>query len=96
MPTETMDSEFMRICELEPRLWALYQEAVSLEPGPDFCALEAWYKPGGFKERLKKLVGWEAENLDLVSEDAYAIAYETISAALPDCQHTEPNGWCYY
>lgn len=61
-PAEVMESEFVRICKLEPRLWDLYQEAVSLKPGPDFCFLLAWYEPGGFKERLRKLVGWEAEN----------------------------------
>jgi hypothetical protein len=56
---------FDELCELEPRLRMLYDEAASIRDDPtqeSFCANNVWYgyfdqRGKGFKSRLKRLVG---------------------------------------
>lgn len=73
----------------EPRLAELLREAKAVDDSdPHFCANLVWYGRGGLKERLCRLVGWEAEKDDPVlrTPEAYDLAYEKIYNALPDCR----------
>lgn len=85
---------FEEICVIEPRLRDLYREAKSYQPRPGFCANEVWYRQGGLKERLTRLVGWGADNPALRSRRVYDLSYDVIYNALPDCQHEEPTIYC--
>jgi hypothetical protein len=85
---------FEELVKIEPRLEELFDEAkkVSSEGNPNFCANAVWYgtyAEAGLKDRLVKLVGWEAEKNDktLRSGKAYDLAYKTIYDALPYCRH---------
>lgn len=87
--TKRVPQEFVRLCELEPRLLELYNEAKSYKPVPGFCANHIWYRYGGLKSQLCHIVGWDAIDPRLQTSEAYDVAYETIYGALPDCQHDE-------
>ena len=74
---------FANLVEIEPRLGELLAEAqaVSSAGNPNFCANRVWYGNGdrnGLKQKVEKLVGWEAENPQLTTESAYDLAYKTI------------------
>jgi hypothetical protein len=75
---------FTALCELEPRLRALYAEAQAVQDDPEtpaFCANRIWYgrigRPG-LKRRLGKLVGWNA-------------GYEETPNALGVSENAEPT-----
>jgi hypothetical protein len=78
------------ITQIEPALITLFNKCCEVkDPGSgSFCANELWYRPGGFKEQLCSLVGWNALKLDdrLCSSQAYEIAYEKCYNALPACR----------
>lgn len=73
----------------EPRLQSLYNEAHEItgncynDGKAWFCANEIWYTR--FKPRLLQLVGWEAKDPRLKTQEAYDTAYEKIYNRLPDC-----------
>ncbi len=78
---------------VEPRLQVLEREIkaiVDKNGSPYFCANETWYgyqdPQQGFKERLCRLVGWEAENPRLRTAGAYDVAYDYLYELLPDCR----------
>jgi hypothetical protein len=78
-----------RLVELEPRLQELFEEACSppITARP-YCRMASWYGPGpeALKVRLARLVGLGAEQPGLLtSVEAYRVAYETVFAALPEC-----------
>jgi hypothetical protein len=85
---------FAQLAALEPELVSLLAEARSYRRGRDpmFCANAVFYGYSGYrpglKERLIRLVGWEAYEKGpvLSSSEAYDVAYDTIYAALPDCR----------
>ena len=86
---------FSELCELEPKLKGLADEAKNTrDPGTGdaFCANAIWYGyfgRQGIKPRLLKLVGWErriAGPAELRTEQAYDIAYDTIYNLLPSCR----------
>jgi hypothetical protein len=84
---------FEALAAQEPRLRDLLAEARSFHDNRDpvFCANAVWIGYGdfrpGLKYRLSCLVGWGAEQGgELRTSDAYDVAYETISQALPDCR----------
>lgn len=60
--------QFHKLCELQPRLRELYEEAKAIKDDPStpaFCANAVWYGFGswtdrGFKARLSRLVGYTA------------------------------------
>lgn len=82
---------FEELCQIEPRLLALYRRAQAVKDDkrkPSFCANRVWYTE--FKPELCRLVGWEAENPALRTEEAYDLAYDTIYDVLPPCR----NCWC--
>ncbi len=76
----------------EPRLAVLRAEVerITAGDGQRFCANECWYgfngQPG-IKPKLVRLVGFLAENLDLVlhSMMSYDLAYRELYELLPDC-----------
>lgn len=80
---------FEELAKIEPRLKTLLKEAQAIKDpgGPSFCANHIWYKPLGFKDRLNKLVGWEAKDERLKSSEAYDLAYEKIYDSLPPCRN---------
>jgi hypothetical protein len=83
-PTPT----FAELAALEPQLAEQLAEAKTHhgDAGPTFCVNEVWYRPGGLKPRLLKLVGWYSGQTGLLgSPRAYDVAYHTIYRALPDC-----------
>jgi hypothetical protein len=81
---------FQECCEIEPRLAELLALASSFKPAADepFCANAVWYghHRRGLKAALCQLVGWDA-NCDprLRTSSVYGLCYDTIYAALPDC-----------
>jgi hypothetical protein len=78
-----------RLVELEPRLQELFDEACTPEVGKrPYCRLTTWYGRGkdGLKVRLAQLVGLGSEQPGLLtSVEAYRVGYETLFAALPEC-----------
>ena len=86
---------FRELAKREPGLLGLLQKARSIKDDktdPSFCANRIWYGFWGLKAQLCKLVGWEASNPELRTTDAYNVAYETVSDALPYCR----NCSCYW
>lgn len=77
----------------EPRLSELRADVEAVKSRPGFCANAAWYGPGKFRQRMKALVGWEAERRDpfLGTMEAHDAAYHTLYNLLPDCRH---QGMC--
>ncbi|MCL2118008.1 MAG: hypothetical protein FWH27_06225 [Planctomycetaceae bacterium] len=87
---------FDQLCEIEPRLRNLETETKGIQAGDDFCANEVWYRLGGIKSRLRKLVGNEgcdSQNPTLRSCDAYHVVYQHLWSILPNCRH---RGACRY
>lgn len=91
---------FRELAAIEPRILALYNEARQIidDPSePGFCANYTFFqyhnRELGFKYRLSRLVGWNAEGNDprLHTETAYDVVYETIYEVLPNCR----NCSCY-
>ena len=85
---------FSQLCELEPRLLALLNEAKSIKDNrrrPSFCANRVWGDSGGLRERMTQLVGYSVRRQGgdprLATSRAYDIAYHTIYDALPDCRN---------
>jgi len=93
MRTTKMNPEFQKLCDLEPELLELFEDACSFKSKPDFCANRVWYgKWDGFiglKYRLVELVGYLSQHPDkrLHTSKAYDIAYRACYYALPDCRH---------
>ncbi len=86
-----------KMVEIEPALGRLYEDVCSVECDEKFCANAVWYGYGGhlgFKPRLMRLVGWDAKNPKLMTEEAYDVAYDKLYNALPDCQHGRETGFC--
>lgn len=90
---ERFTAPFRELCEIEPELMDLFQEAQAHQPVDRFCANAAWYGYAGFKgrglkTRLTQLVGIYGEDIDsrLRNSKAWDIAYDAIYEALPDCQ----------
>lgn len=81
--------DWRALVEAEPRLATLRAEIEGIRSGREFCANELWMGPVGFKPRVTALVGWRAELDDpsLRTSAAYEMAYRTLYALLPDCQH---------
>ncbi len=52
-----------------------------------FCANEVWYAWGGLKDRLCRLVGWDASRPELQNSEAYDVAYEHLYDLLPNCRN---------
>lgn len=76
---------------IEPRLARLYVEAKAVRASKNFCANEIWYR--SMRPRLVRLVGWDAGDKRLKTQEAYDLAYRKIYEALPDCRH-ESNISC--
>lgn len=76
------------ICELEPGMEQLYQQAESIrddERRPRFCANKIWYRH--FKPLVVWRVGRQASIPALKSSLAYDIACDKIYNALPNCRN---------
>jgi hypothetical protein len=77
----------------DPRLEQLERDvryhAAQHRIGRYYCANLHWfgYVGPGFKDRLVRLVGWEANGWMLRSSEAYDVAYDHLYALLPDCRH---------
>lgn len=89
------EATWNELCELEPRLLHLYDEArvIRDEGGPSFCANAVWYGRHGYeglKPKLCELVGFhrEGDGSDprLATARAYDLAYHKVYDALPDCR----------
>lgn len=90
---------FVTLMRLEPGLEKLHSLATRVrdDGGAAFCANHRWYGcakrgacekcHGGIKTTLCNLVGWDAQNPELQTEEAYEDAYEIIYGALPDCRN---------
>ena len=87
--------KFEEYCKLDPRIHALYVEAITAGNGlGKYCAIETWYGYGprvphenGFKTRLVPLVGMMRDGgpEELGDSDAYDCCYQTILRAMPYC-----------
>jgi hypothetical protein len=85
------------LCKIEPRLSDLFAKAKTIKDNratPSFCANHLWYGcagcltcKGGLKEELQRLVGINARNPHLHSNQTYAFAYGALYAALPPCRN---------
>ena len=75
---------------MDPRLFKLYKRAKQYKPESNFCANGIWYPY--LKPVLCHLVGWDAQNEELRSCQAYDICYDIIYKQLPDCTH---EGLCF-
>lgn len=87
---------FAELAVIEPQLKGLLDKAQKWQRNSRcshrVCANERWYgysrwKGRGLKDKLCRLVGYEAQNPRLRTEDAYDVAYDHIYAALPDCRN---------
>lgn len=59
-----------------------------------YCANHWWYGRGGFRARMRMLVGWEAKGDGIIrSMAAYDVAYATLHGDLPDCRHERGGCW---
>lgn len=77
-------TRFDEMCEIEPELRALQQEAQAVEGGGDaFCANEAWYAE--LKPQVEKLAGWGARNEALRTSGDYEAACQAVYDQLPEC-----------
>jgi len=79
-----------RLVEIEPRLAVIEAEIRAIRPGRNFCANAVWYgyhKRPSLKEKMSRLVGWDAANPLLRDCEAYDAAYEHLYRLLPDCRH---------
>ncbi len=82
---------FDRLAALEPGLGRLMDEVRALrrDPPPAFCAMDTFFgystRGDGLKRRLSRLAGWQAANPELISSDAYDVAYHAVLNALPAC-----------
>jgi hypothetical protein len=96
-PAEQAPLTFEQLCELEPRLLDLLNEARAIKDNRrkrSFCANQVWYGwrgHEGFKPRLLDLVGFrrkhDGSDPRLATSRAYDVAYHTIYDALPDCRN---------
>lgn len=82
----------------EPRLFALYREAIGVQDAGEssvFCANTVWFGYGGWsgiRPRLVRLVGWDAERWGVArlrTSEAYDAAYQTLYDLLPNCRNCE-------
>lgn len=77
------------IIAVEPKLDAMYQEAVKhREQGvrsEQDCPNVVWYKRGGIKSRFVELVGNWCRKPEIGTTWAYDVAYDKIYNALADC-----------
>lgn len=81
---------WQRLVEIEPRLAALEGEIRAIKPGRGFCANAVWYgyaRRPSLKDRMSRLVGWDATNPALRDPKAYDVAYQHLYKLLPDCRH---------
>lgn len=78
--------------EREPKLEELRQELVNAAvPGETpFCKEAFWY--GKVKPRLVRLIGRQAEDERMRSENGYALAYHTLYGLVRNCDH-EGDCW---
>lgn len=84
-----MNPTWQELTKLEPRLSVLLKQARNVQnTGTGFCANAVWYRQGGLRNELRRLVGWRAErdNPTLRSQAAYAVAYRKVYQSLPPCQ----------
>jgi hypothetical protein len=96
-----MKKNFERMCELEPRLKALLQEAQMEKHrrNPNFCRNELWYAVPreygyvGLKFLLQQFVDSFSSHEELRDFAAYDVAYHTIHDALPPCNHEGGCRW---
>lgn len=95
-PGRSGAEQFAALVAIEPRLNDLLdaarQYAWESRDSEVACANARWHGGGrwqrhGLKDRLTTLVGYEAENQLLGTEDAYEVACDHIYAALPDCRN---------
>jgi hypothetical protein len=80
---------FDDLVALEPLLADLLAEARSYSGGdaPTFCASAVWYGRAGLLKRLLALVSPESGRGGLLGTYmAFAVAYDTLSEALPPCR----------
>jgi hypothetical protein len=84
-PQDSIAPTFDRLCDQEPQLRYLEQEIKSLtDESPHWCANRAWYDL--FEARFDALVGWNARNPALRSEQAYNLAFSHLYGLLPGCR----------
>ena len=75
---------FSQLCEIEPRLAALEKEVKSLKP-TDTNALFLWKgnaSTDGIQDKLARLVGYDAANPLLKTEEAYDVGYDHLESVL--------------
>ena len=84
--------KFQALCNLEPKLLALFNEASAVKDDKKaeyFCGNAVWYGwegYNGFKPRVVNLVGHNAKRRELGTTVAYDVAYHTLSSLMPACR----------
>jgi len=75
------------LIKVEPRLEDLFYDARAVKDlgKKQFCANIAWYRK--LKPRLVRLVGFEADNKELRTVEAYMDAYRLVYKELPSCRN---------
>lgn len=86
------DAVWKMLCQLEPRLLKLADDARTVKAGDDpyFCANDVWFARFGLKDQLVRLVGWRSTSPHTFvrSSRAYDVAYGKLYGMLPNCR------WC--
>jgi hypothetical protein len=79
---------FEQLCTIEPRLAQLADEvklhAEAHRHDEHYCANANWFRRG-FRDRVIRLAGWEAQDPRLRSTAAYDAACRHLYMLLPDC-----------
>lgn len=78
------------IVQLEPKLLELEKQIKAVKDDrtkPSFCANNVWYRQ--FKPKMVVLVGWSSKSKlpELMTDDAYDVAYDHLYALLPNCRN---------
>ncbi len=89
-PEPARKPTWSQLVRLEPRLAELRRAIQQIKDpgGCSFCANHVWYREGSLKDRLCRMVGWDAERDDalLHTQAAYDVGYRTLYELLPDCR----------
>ena len=79
---------FNDLCQMDPMLRALESHAKSFNGHKNFCANEIWYRRGGLKGMLSRLVGYCRKDHEILGTcEAYDVVYQHLWHLLPDCHH---------
>lgn len=75
-------TDWARLTALEPALVGLESDLRSAMTRSRYDCIDKLWHHGGFKRRMSRLVGWQAEHPALSTEGAYHVAYSHLWSIL--------------